>query len=82
MQVRFLWAAALLASASMAANASSLVVSNNVTASSELPIPVDNYFGGGPISVTGGPGGGYTWSSTNGSNQGGSVFGYNLGIWL
>lgn len=79
MQIRFFCVAAVLAGASMAANAGSLVVSNNVTGLSELPIPVQNYFGGGPISVTGGPGGGYTWSSTNVGNQGGSVFGYNGG---
>ena len=41
------------------------------------PMPVLNYFGGGPQSF--GPGNWITWSSTNVSNQGGSVFGYTGG---
>jgi hypothetical protein len=40
-----------------------------------VPMPSVNYFGPGPQSF--GPG--ITWSSTNASNQGGSVFGYTGG---
>jgi PEP-CTERM motif len=50
---------------------------------SNLNMPGVNYFGGGPITY-----GNYTWSSTNVSTQGGSVYGYtggygylNNGIW-
>lgn len=42
-----------------------------------VPMPVDNYFGGGPITF--GTANLVTWSSTNTGNQGGSVFGYNGG---
>jgi hypothetical protein len=40
-----------------------------------VPMPASNYFGPGP--ETFGPG--ITWTSTNASNQGGSVFGYTGG---
>jgi len=40
-----------------------------------IPMPVVNYFGPGPQAF--GPG--VTWSSTNATNQGGSVFGYTQG---
>lgn len=36
--------------------------------------PTVNYFGPGPITFDN-----YTWSSTNATQQGGSVYGYNLG---
>jgi hypothetical protein len=41
------------------------------------PMPALNYFGPGPQSF--GPGNWITWSSTNATNQGGSVFGYTGG---
>jgi len=41
---------------------------------SAVAMPASNYFGAGPIANPG-----YTWSSTNGSTQGGSVFGYTGG---
>lgn len=41
---------------------------------SNLPMPSINYFGAGPQTY-----GNYTWSSTNASNQGGSVYGYTGG---
>ena len=41
---------------------------------SNLPMPNVNYFGAGPQTF-----GNYTWSSTNTSNQGGSVYGYTGG---
>ncbi len=41
---------------------------------SNLGMPTVNYFGPGPQTY-----GNYTWSSTNASHQGGSVFGYNQG---
>jgi len=46
------------------------------TPGSDLFMPTVNYFGGGP--QFGGPPN-YTWTSTNTSNQGGSVFGYTGG---
>ncbi len=39
-----------------------------------LPMPVLNYFGPGPQTY-----GNYTWTSTNATNQGGSVYGYTGG---
>jgi hypothetical protein len=39
-----------------------------------LPQPVLNYFGPGPQTF-----GNYTWTSTNATHQGGSVFGYTAG---
>jgi len=41
---------------------------------SNLPMPNVNYFGTGPQTF-----GNYTWSSTNASTQGGSVYGYTGG---
>src|ERR1019366_890321 len=41
---------------------------------SNLPMPTVNYFGAGPQTF-----GNYTWSSTNASTQGGSVYGYTGG---
>ena len=41
---------------------------------SNLPMPTINYFGAGPQTY-----GNYTWSSTNASTQGGSVYGYTGG---
>ncbi len=41
---------------------------------SNLPMPPANYFGAGPQTY-----GNYTWSSTNASTQGGSVYGYTGG---
>ena len=41
---------------------------------SNLPMPAVNYFGAGPQTF-----GNYTWSSTNASTQGGSVYGYTGG---
>jgi hypothetical protein len=41
---------------------------------SNLPMPSVNYFGPGPETY-----GNYTWTSTNASNQGGSVYGYTGG---
>ena len=41
---------------------------------SNLPMPTVNYFGSGPQTF-----GNYTWSSTNASTQGGSVYGYTGG---
>jgi len=41
---------------------------------SAVAMPAVNYFGAGPVA-----GSGYTWSSTNSSTQGGSVFGYTGG---
>ena len=38
---------------------------------SNLPMPTANYFGSGPQTF-----GNYTWSSTNATTQGGSVYGY------
>jgi hypothetical protein len=46
------------------------------TQGSNLFMPTVNYFGGGP--QFGGPPN-YTWTSTNTTNQGGSVFGYTGG---
>ena len=56
------------------AQASATVITS-IPGGTVIPMPVMNYFGGGPITF--GPG--VTWSSTNTANQGGSVFGYNLG---
>jgi hypothetical protein len=45
-----------------------------------IQIPVNGAFGGGPISYTGTDAAStYTWSSTNSTTQGGSVFGYTGG---
>jgi len=49
-------------------------VITNIPPSARITMPVMNYFGPGPIVY-----GNYTWSSTNVSNQGGSVFGYTGG---
>jgi PEP-CTERM motif len=38
-----------------------------------IPMPANNYFGAGPQVFDGGQ---ITWSSTNATNQGGSIFGY------
>ena len=53
----------------------SATVVTSIPGGTVIPMPVMNYFGGGPITF--GPG--VTWSSTNSTNQGGSVFGYTGG---
>jgi PEP-CTERM motif len=66
----------------LGAAATALVVAGSahaalITSSAGLTLtafPLDNYFGAGPITF-----GAITWSSTNASNQDGSVFGYNGG---
>lgn len=46
----------------------------SVSSAGQLAMPSTNYFGPGPIAYSD-----YVWSSTNASNQGGSVFGYTGG---
>ncbi len=65
--------AALLAGVTLAGAASSAVITAPVGA--YYAFPVVNYFGPGPITVA--PG--IVWSSTNATNQGGSVYGYDGG---
>jgi len=64
--------AAFLVLATLPAGATVLI--GNVPASAAIPIPAQDYFGGGPVTF-----GNYTWTSTNASNQSGSVFGYTGG---
>ena len=64
---------ALLAGATLAGAASSAVITAPV--GTYYAFPTDNYFGPGPITVA--PG--IVWSSTNATNQGGSVYGYDGG---
>jgi hypothetical protein len=59
----------------LAAGSSSAAVVTSVAGGNVIPMPAINAFGGAP--QTFGPG--ITWSSTNFSSQGGSVFGYNGG---
>jgi hypothetical protein len=49
-------------------------VTTGVPWTGTLPMPVVNYFGPGPQSFAN-----YTWTSTNATHQGGSVFGYTGG---
>jgi PEP-CTERM motif len=72
-----------LASATAVAGLASLVAGSNAEATvvsslsgTVIPMPAVNYFGAGPQVFDGGE---VTWSSTNASNQGGSVFGYTGG---
>jgi hypothetical protein len=64
----------LLLSTLMVLQAGATVVTS-IPGGTVIPMPVMNYFGGGPITF--GPG--VTWSSTNTTNQGGSAFGYTGG---
>jgi hypothetical protein len=73
----------LLAVCFLAVSQAGAGVDFSLPSSAYIQIPTANYFGGGPQS-----GVGYTWTSTNTTNQGGSVFGLtsgygfgNNGIW-
>jgi len=68
-------AAVLLVGAALPAAASTSVITSAPAGSTFVAFPVLNYFGPGPQTF----GGDITWSSTNASTQGGSVFGYNGG---
>jgi hypothetical protein len=74
-------AIALLAVASAAASATTVTVTigNPVPNSDQIYIPTENIFSAGPIHVAEALGGGYTYTSTNATNQGGSVFGWTDG---
>ncbi len=58
----------------IAVNAGATVITSIPLSGTVIPMPVLKYFGGGP--QTFGTSNLVTWSSTNTSNQGGSVFGY------
>ena len=64
----------LVAGVLMVTQAGATVVTS-INGGTIIPMPALDYFGAGP--QTFGPG--VTWSSTNASNQGGSVFGYTGG---
>jgi hypothetical protein len=64
--------AAFLVLATLPAGAT--VITGATAQSAAIPIPTENYFGGGPMTF-----GNYTWTSTNGTNQSGAVFGYTGG---
>jgi len=64
---------AAIAAAMLGASMAQAAVWNGAGGSSWTP-PSSNYFGPGPQTS-----GGVTWSSTNASNQGGSVYGYTGG---
>ena len=78
------FAASLFLVASLIAVNAGATVITSIPGGTVIPMPAINYFGPGPQMF--GPG--VTWSSTNASNQGGSVFGYaggygflNNGFW-
>jgi len=62
----------LLAVCFLAVSQAGATVVFSLPSSAYIQIPSADYFGPGPQSYDG-----YTWSSTNAANQGGSVFGYN-----
>jgi hypothetical protein len=64
-------AALAVAVAAQPASAALITAPTGVT----TPFPLLEYFGGGPIAF----GSGISWNSTNTTNQGGSVFGYDGG---
>jgi hypothetical protein len=63
----------LILTALLAVQAGATVVTS-IPGGTVIPMPVLNYFGPGPQTFSG-----VTWSSTNASTQGGSVFGYTGG---
>jgi len=68
---------AILAAAALPAVAGTISIGPQTPTASTIQIPSLGYFGPGPQSYTGTDAAStYTWSSTNTSNQGGSVFGY------
>jgi hypothetical protein len=69
------YATLLLVIVGLTANQSSATVITSLPGGTVIAIPGTDYFGSGP--QTFGPG--ITWSSTNASNQSGSVFGYTGG---
>jgi PEP-CTERM motif len=72
---RLLGGIALATITALAVPAAQASVVTSLPGGTVYAFPVINYFGAGPQTVA--PG--ITWSSTNGSNQGGSVFGYTEG---
>jgi len=69
-----LFAAVFVAVLLTVAQAGASVVTS-IPGGTVIPFPAVNYFGGGPQTVATG----VTWSSSNATNQGGSVFGYTGG---
>src|ERR1039458_6878951 len=70
---------AILAAAALPAGATITIGSATPTVDT-IQIPTLNYFGPGPQSFTGTDAAStYTWSSTNATTQGGSVYGYTGG---
>jgi len=65
----------LVAVVFIVAQASATVITS-IPGGTVIPMPAVNYFGGGPQSF--GTTNVVTWSSTNATTQGGSVFGYNV----
>ncbi len=59
----------------LAANPGGAALVTSLPGGTVYPMPAVNYFGGSPQPVAAG----ITWSSTNASTQGGSVFGYTGG---
>jgi hypothetical protein len=68
---------AILAAAALPAMAGTITIGPATPTADAIQIPTSGYFGPGPQSFTGtNAASTYTWSSTNASFQGGSVFGY------
>lgn len=71
---------AILAVAALPVEAGTISIGPVTPEGDAIQIPVENYFGPGPISYTGtNAASTYTWSSTNATYQGGSVYGYTGG---
>jgi hypothetical protein len=69
---------AILAAVALPAEAGTITIGPVTPSSVAIQIPVLNYFGPGPLSYSGtNAASNYTWSSTNATNQGGSVYGYS-----
>ncbi len=70
-------AAGLVLALSLVATPGMAALVTSLPGGTVIPMPAIEYFGAGP--QTFGPSNFVTWSSTNASNQGGSVFGYTGG---
>lgn len=71
---------AILATAALPAVAGTITIGPATPTIDTIQIPALNSFGAGPISYTGTDAAStYTWSSTNATTQGGSVYGYTGG---